>query len=372
MSIPNVQVGMTRSKGPGRKKRAPQKHHMRLLFRRAALVAALLGGVGSAPASEVPAMAPFDSTPASVPRPLRVMATIFPAWDWAREVLGADARGVELTLLLGDGVDLHSYQPTAEDLKKIAASDLFIHVGGESDGWVAPALAATPNPRRKVLRLLDALGDAVKTEEMVEGMEHEHAGHHADEANDDHGHHHGEEAVPDEHVWLSLRNARTLVGAIAESLAALDPACAEVWRANAAAYGEKLAALDADYAAAVAAAPRKTLVVADRFPLRYLADDYGLSYFAAFSGCSAETEASFKTVVLLAGKADALGARSILALEGARHRMAETVRAATKAKDQEIVVFDSLQSTTMEQVAAGETYLVAMRRNLAALARALR
>ena len=142
--------------------------------------------------------------------------------------------------------------------------------------------------------------------------------------------------------------------------------------AGAAAYGGKLAALDADYAAAVAAAPRKTLVVADRFPLRYLADDYGLRYFAAFSGCSAETEASFKTVVFLAGKADELGARVILALEGAKHRIAETVRVATKTKDQKIVVFDSLQSTTAAQAAADETYLGAMRRNLAALAEALK
>ncbi len=207
-------------------------------------------------------------------------------------------------------------------------------------------------------------------DDEAEDHDHEAEDHHDDEGHDEHGHHEEEEL--DEHVWLSLRHARTLVGAIGDSLAALDPARAEACRANAAAYRAKLAALDEDYKAAVAAAPRKTLVVADRFPLRYLADDYGLGYFAAFSGCSAETEASFKTVVFLASKADELGAKSILALEGAKHRIAETVRAATKTKDQQIVVFDSLQSTTAAQAAAGETYLGAMRRNLAALAEALK
>ena len=148
--------------------------------------------------------------------------------------------------------------------------------------------------------------------------------------------------------------------------------CLLPWRANAAAYCAKLAALDKDYAAAVAAAPRKTLVVADRFPLRYLADDYGLAYFAAFSGCSAETEASFKTVVFLAGKADELGAKALLVLEGANHRIAETVRAAGKAKDRAIVEFDSLQSTTASETAAGKTYFGTMHKNLDALSGALK
>ncbi|MBR1835921.1 MAG: zinc ABC transporter substrate-binding protein [Kiritimatiellae bacterium] len=324
---------------------------------RAALAAALVGGACAASAADAPA--------APSPEKIRVVATIFPAWDWVREVVGAENAGVELTMLLDDGVDLHSYQPTAEDLKKVAESDLFVHVGGESDGWVAPALAAAPNPRRKVLNLVEALGHAVKAEEIVEGMEHEHhdeLAHHDDE----------EEEELDEHVWLSLRHAQTLAGALADSLAALDPSRAAAWRANAAAYCAKLAALDKDYAAAVAAAPRKTLVVADRFPLRYLADDYGLAYFAAFSGCSAETEASFKTVVFLAGKADELGAKALLVLEGANHRIAETVRAAGKAKDRAIVEFDSLQSTTASETAAGKTYFGTMHKNLDALSGALK
>lgn len=294
------------------------------------------------------------------PRPLRVVATIFPAWDWTREVLGADAAGVELSALEWNGVDMHSFRPSAGDLQKIARCDLFVHVGGESDGWVAPALAAVPNPRRRSLSLVEALGGAAKAETLVEGMQAEP------------GEEGGGDAPPDEHVWLSLRAAGTLVDAIAEALSGLDPSRADAWRANAAAYRAKLAALDAEYSAAVAAAPRKTLVVADRFPLRYLADDYGLGFYAAFPGCSAETEASFKTVVFLAGKVDSLGARSLMVLEGSDRRLAETVRAATKAKNQSVAVFESLQSVTAAQVSAGETYLGAMRRNLAALSEALR
>lgn len=330
---------------------------------RVALAAALLGGALSAPAAETPAAS----------RPLRVVATIFPAWDWAREILGDEARNAELTLLLDEGVDLHRYQPTAADLRTVAACDLFIHVGGESDAWVAPALAAAPNPDRRVLNLLEALGGDVKNEELLEGMEPEHHHHGADgdEEDEDEDEEDEEEEEPDEHVWLSVRLASRLAGATAEALSALDPARAATFRANADAYRARLAALDGEYRATVAAALRRALVVADRFPLRYLADDYGLTCFAAFSGCSAETEASFKTVRFLASKADELGVRAIVALEGDNLRIAETVRAATRSRDQRIVVFDSLQSVTGGRAAAGETYLAAMRRNLAALAAAL-
>ena len=248
-------------------------------------------------------------------------------------------------------------------LFQVPGCDLFVHVGGESDGWVPAALAAAPNPRRRVLALADA----------GEGCAAEEGGAHAGaEAGGGHRHGDGADHAPDEHVWLSLRRAGTLVGAIAEALAAADPAHADAFRANAGAYRAKLAALDADYAAAVAAAPRRTLVVADRFPLRPLAEDYGLDWAAAFPGCSAESEASFRTVAGLAAKIDETGARCILTLEGPDHRLAETVRGATRSKDQPIVVFDSLQSVTLARANAGETYLGAMRRNLAALVEALR
>ena len=293
--------------------------------------------------------------------PLRVVTTIFPIYDWVREILG-DADGVELTLLLDSGVDLHSYQPTAADIVKVAACDVFIYVGGESDEWVEDALKEAVNPDMRVVDLLDALGDAAKEEETVEGMEAE---------EEEEGEEEGEEPEYDEHVWLSLRNAQSLVEAIADALAEADGENADLYRANAEAYAGRLGELDGRYADAVAAAELDTVLFADRFPFRYLADDYGLTYYAAFSGCSAESEASFETIAFLAGRVDALGLPAVLTIEGANHRAAETVVANTAGKDAAILVMDSMQGTTAADVAAGATYLGVMEGNLAALTQAL-
>ena len=294
--------------------------------------------------------------------PLRVVTTIFPIYDWVREILG-DADGVELTLLLDSGVDLHSYQPTAADIVKVAACDVFIYVGGESDEWVEDALKEAVNPDMRVVDLLDALGDAAKEEETVEGME-------AEEEEGEEGEE-GEEVEYDEHVWLSLRNAQALTGVIADALAESDGENADLYRANAEAYAGRLGELDGRYADAVASAELDTMLFGDRFPFRYLADDYGLTYYAAFSGCSAESEATFETIAFLAGKVDALELPAVLTIEGANHRVAETVVANTAAKDAAILVMDSMQGTTAADVAAGATYLGVMEGNLAALNQAL-
>ncbi len=180
---------------------------------------------------------------------------------------------------------------------------------------------------------------------------------------------HGEEA--DEHVWLSLRCAQTLVRAVAGALCEADPDGAEAYRANAEAYAGALAELDARYADAVAGAAYDTVLFADRFPFRYLVDDYGLHYYAAFSGCSAESEASFATVMFLTQKVDELGLPAVLTLENAKTRIAETVVSATAAKNQRILSMDSLQGTTAADVAAGVTYLSVMEANLEVLREAL-
>ena len=166
---------------------------------------------------------------------LRIVATIFPAYDWVREILGEDAEHAELTLLLDSGVDLHSYQPTAEDILKISTCDLFLCVGGESDQWVSDALRESTNPEQQVIQLLDVLGDAAKPEELLEGMEEEHE------------HEEEEETEYDEHVWLSLKNAAVFCRKIADTLSEIDPAHASSYQENTAAYCEKLAQLDADY-----------------------------------------------------------------------------------------------------------------------------
>lgn len=297
---------------------------------------------------------------------LNIVTTIFPVYDWILQAAGG-ADHAEITLLLDSGVDLHSYQPTASDMLKIASCDVFVYVGGESDKWVEDALKGSVNPGRVVISLLDALGEDVRTEELVEGMEHH--GHEEDgDADEDHDR---EEEEADEHVWLSLRNAQKLTSAIAARLAEADPAHAEAYTANAAAYCERLAALDAQYAEVTGAATHKTLLFGDRFPFRYLADDYGLAYYAAFSGCSAETEASFQTIVFLAQKMDELGLPAVLTIEGTSRKIAETVIRTTAGKNQKILTLDSMQSVTAADMQAGVSYLSIMEKNLEVLREAL-
>lgn len=300
---------------------------------------------------------------------LKIVTTIFPEYDWTREILGDQSERTEVTMLLDNGVDLHSYQPTADDLIKIAECDLFIYVGGESDGWVESALASTSNPDRAVINLIDTLGDSVKLEEVVEGMqetEHDH------EEDEDHAHDADEqETETDEHVWLSLRNAQAVCQKIAEKLGEIDPEHEQAYTQNALAYIDQLAALDAKYQAAVDAANNKTLVFGDRFPFRYLTEDYGLDYYAAFVGCSAETEASFETIRFLAEKTDALGLSHVLTIENPNHKIAETVVANTSGKNQQVLSMDSMQSVTSKDVAAGATYLSIMEHNLDVLTQAL-
>ena len=281
-----------------------------------------------------------------------VVVTIFPEYDWVREIAGDTLGDIDLTLLLDNGVDLHSYQPTVDDIVKISNCDLFVYVGGASDKWVRDALAQSRNKEQKVLNLLEILGENAKEEEIKEGMEAEKE----------------EEEGPayDEHVWLSLKNAALFVGALRDALCELNAADAAAYRTNADAYLQKLNALDGDYAAAVADASTKTLLFADRFPFRYLTEDYGLSYYAAFPGCEAETEASFQTVSFLAGKLDELGLKTVLVIESGDGRLAQTVIDASRDKDQTVRTLHSLQGPS-----GGRDYLTVMRDNLAVLREAL-
>lgn len=315
------------------------------------LGAALLAGCSAAPAGTTQTASSADK--------LRIVATVFPVYDWTRQVLGSAGDSVELILLQDSGTDLHSYQPSAQDLAAIAGCDLFLYVGGESDEWVTDALQQTENPDRKILPLMELLGSRVYEEEIVEGMEVE--------EHDDHAH---EEPEIDEHIWTSLRNAAELSSAIADVLGELDPVQADQYAANAAAYTEKLKTLDDAYAAAVAEAPVKTLLFGDRFPFRYLVEDYGLAYYAAFPGCSAETEASFETVAFLAGKVSELNLPAVLTIEGSDQKIAGTILQSAGG-ERAILTLDAMQSVTAEQASAGTTYLSVMERNLETMRQAL-
>ena len=287
---------------------------------------------------------------------ISIVTTIFPEYDWVMNILGNNPANAEVTLLLDNGVDLHSYQPTADDIMKIATCDMFIYVGGESDRWVEDALSEAVNKDMVVINLLEVLGDSVKEEEVVEGMQEE------DE----------DETEYDEHVWLSLKNAVICTEAISHALQdKVDPENSITYAENAAEYMRKLFTLDREYEETIANASGDTLLFGDRFPFRYLTDDYDLNYYAAFAGCSAETEASFETVTFLAGKVDELNLGCILTIETSDGKIAETIRDNTSTGDQKILVLDSLQSVTMDDINNGVTYLSIMKENLNVLSEAL-
>ena len=460
---------------------------------------------------------------------LKVVTTIFPIYDWVKEVLGDVDADVEV--LLNNGVDLHSYQPSIEDIAKINDADVFMYVGNESG---LESVLKNINKNVKVINLMEVLGDDVKNEEIVEGMEdgHDHSeevstfnddevedrslsdwngewqsaypfaldgtldkafesmakdgemsadeyktyylngyktdiasieikGDHIDftysdgtkvgsnykyigyyiqnwstgtkaamyrfeaenmdtdapkyiefndhmiePANAEHFHirmsdesfdaivdpentcptffpmdmdgeeicehlegHDGHESghESDEHIWLSLRNAKKCVEAIKEVLCQLDSSNQEIYESNAEEYIKKLEMLDAKYEDVVDKSKNDTLVFGDRFPFRYLVDDYNLNYYAAFAGCSTESEASFNTITFLAKKLDELGLTSILTIEGNNHKIAETIIKNTANKDQKILTLNSMQGRILE----GDTYLSIMEANLEVLKKAL-
>ena len=289
---------------------------------------------------------------------IKVVTTVFPSYDWTRQIAG-NSEDVDIEYLFGNGVDMHSYQPSVSDIAEISDCDIFIYAGGTSSAWVKDALKQAHNPHMKVICMLDSIGSAAKVEERTDGMKEERG------EDDEKG------TVYDEHVWMSLRNAQTICADIASALEEADPQNVGVYSQNAAAYSRKLDSLDGRYRRMVDSAERRTLLFGDRFPFRYLVDDYGLSYYAAFAGCSAESEADFETIVFLAGKVDELDLPYVMITETGNRNIADTIIKSTKAKNQKILSLDSMQSVTTGDIRNGETYLSDMEMNLKVLKKAL-
>lgn len=293
---------------------------------------------------------------------LSIVTTIFPAYDWVKQVVG-DNKNVEISFLIDKGVDLHSYQASAADIAKITDSDLFVYVGGDSDDWAEDIIKENPN--LNYINMVDSIGEAALAEELVEGMqdEEEHDNESEEHANEEGEHEEGEEEI-DEHVWLSIKNAETIVSAIEAKLAEIDPDNKAEYEKNANDYLAKLDELDKEYKNTLSSIQNKTIIVGDRFPFRYLVNEYGIKYYAAFKGCDAGSEASFETVKFLANKMDELNMTDIFIIDGSKGDLAKTIVDNTKDKNAKVLVLDSMQSTKSSDNAS---YLDIMKKNLEVL-----
>lgn len=331
----------------------------------------------------------------------KVVATIFPVYDFLREI-GGDK--IDLTMLMTPGAETHSYEPTPKDMKTVSNADLFAYVGGDSDEWVEKILDGNKNDKMKVITLMDC----VKTvaEEHVEGMEEEHdhdhdedtdskkdsdtdkhdededkdkKDEHADEHKDEHDHededkdehdhdHDSDEPEQDEHVWTSPQNAIQIVKKLTAELSKVDPDNADYYKKNSENYIKKLKGLDKKFEDVVKNGKRKEIIFGDRFPFRYFVDRYGLKYYAAFPGCSTDTEASASTVAFLTNKVKEDQIPVIFHIELSNNKIAESIAEATGAK---ILQLNAVHNVTKEDFEKGETYLSLMEKNLKPLEEAL-
>ena len=283
----------------------------------------------------------------------QVVCATAPLYDWTRQITKGTT-STEQKLIIDKGTDLHSFQPSATDIVAIKNADVLIFVGGESDDWIRDAIKEPANKNQKVVCLMDVLKDSIVEEEVVEGMQGE----------EDHDHEEGPEY--DEHIWMSLRLASKACKAIEETIASVAKDDASKFKANLDEYIAKLGALDKQYEEMVKGARLDTMVVADRYPFRYLAEDYKLKYSAAFVGCSAETEASFETVKFLADKVKSLDCKTVLTIENSDQKIAKTVIETSGKTDVKIAVLDSMQSCGKDL-----DYLKVMTNNLEVLKAAL-
>ena len=310
-----------------------------------------------------------------------IVCTTYAQYNWLQEIIGENNSTFELTLLIKDGADLHSYQPTIQDLAKVSSADLFVYVGGESEQWVSDALKEAKNKNMLVVDMMDVLKERIKEEEHVEGMKEE-RGHDHDEDDAEHEEHeveheedeadheeHGQEETHsvheiDEHVWTSPLNAVKIVEQIKEELCEIDSENASDYEENAEAYVAQLKELDQEFQDVVDHSKRKLMIFGDRFPFRYFAEAYGLDYYAAFSGCASDTEPSAATMAFLINKVQDENIKTVLKMELSNENIAKAIAEATNADVKE---FYSCHNLTAKQFADGETYLSLMEKNVETL-----
>ncbi len=278
---------------------------------------------------------------------LKIVTTIYPPYDFAKNIVGENA---DVTMLLPLGTESHSYEPSPKDLVAIQDSDLFIYAGGVGDYWVDRVLSSMGNKAPRTFVLMDAV--ALLKEEHKEGM--------AEDKEED------EEL--DEHVWTSPKNALTITSQLAEEISILDPENKELYQKNKETYEEKLRELDAELTEIIKNAKRHTIVIGDRFPFRYLTHDYGLDYYAAFPGCSTETEPSAAQVAFLSDKVGLEQVPIVFYLEFSNGKVAEAIARDSGAKTS---ILHSAHNVSRQDFEAGIGYLDIMKKNILALKEAL-
>lgn len=283
---------------------------------------------------------------------LDIVCTVFPQYDLARSIAG-DVQGVNIKMLMGAGQETHDYDPSSKDIAAIHGCDVFVYTGGESDLWIRDLLESVDTENKSVLSLMDTV-DPLK-QEISEGMETE-----------EHDHDHGaiDHVEYDEHVWTSPKNAKLIADAICDAMCLQMPDSADMFRANRDALAAELDSLDGEFIKLADSVDSPTMIVADRFPLLYFCREYGIEYYAAFSGCAASTEPSSKTVQFLIEKVKEEKIPVVFKMDLSSGNVADTVAEATGAK---VLTFYSCHTVSADDLDAGETYVSMMRKNLRAL-----
>ncbi len=293
----------------------------------------------------------------------KIVCTLFPEYDWICNIVG-ESNAFDISLLISNGADIHSYEPTAADIITLSECDMLIYTGGDASEWIEDALALSGN--NDIILLDMGKLDGVTLHEISSSSEHGHDHTHSSHEGHDH------EGF-DEHIWLSLKNASVITLALAESLAMLDARNAELYRKNASEYTAELTAADTDFTAFLASLGEDEhfVLFADRFPFVYLLYDYGISYKAPFDGCSTDANADFATVLSLIKEADSRSCSHIFVTESGTYDLARTVASSVKRGDIEILTLHSMQNVGASDIKSGFNYLDTMKNNLEILKKAI-
>ena len=289
---------------------------------------------------------------------IKILCTLFPQYDWLRTITeGVD--DVSISLIIANGTDPHSYQPTAADIMNISNCDMLVYVGGDSDTWVKKAIEQSKNDSLTAIALTE-LNDI--TLHNISSASHTHEGH----SHDEHSHEGHSHSALDEHLYLSLNNACEAVGELATALSRLDPDNKEIYKQNALEYTVKLSNLGESFKNDIESIPEneRFILFADRFPFVYLLSDYNIHYSAAFEGCTTDVDADFDTVIRLTKEADEHNVKYIAVTESSDKALANTVILSTKSKNQKIVTLNSMQSISNKQINNGATYISIMEQNI--------